>query len=100
MNEAPVTSRLTYLFVYLGLLVLLAATVGAAYLPLGVFHTVVSVGIALAKAVLVGLFFMHLRHSLGSTRVLLGVSIFLLLVLMAITMADYLTRTNGLPFIG
>jgi cytochrome c oxidase subunit 4 len=49
-------------FVWLGLLALLALTVFAAYLPLGTFNTVVALAIAATKAALVAAIFMELRE--------------------------------------
>ena len=52
-----------YIVTYLLLMVLLGLTWGAAYLPLGIFNLVISLGIACAKALLVVLVFMHVRKS-------------------------------------
>lgn len=97
MKGSTSSSFKTYLFVYLGLLLLLASTVGADFLPLGPFHEVVAVGIAIAKAVLIALFFMNLRSSGSRTIMLVLVGVLLLMVLMALTLTDYATRFNGLP---
>jgi cytochrome c oxidase subunit 4 len=99
MNNTSHSSLKTYLFVYVGLLLLLGSTVGAAYLPLGPFHLVAAVGIAIAKAILVAMFFMHLRDSKGRTQVLLLGGLLILAVLIGLTLTDYLTRVNGLPFV-
>src|SRR5262249_58344776 len=55
--------------VFVTLLVLLFATLGAAYLPLGPLHFPVAMTIAGAKAVLIVLFFMHLLFSHRLTAV-------------------------------
>lgn len=99
MSETQGPSRRTYLFVYFGLMLLLASTVGASYLPLGPFHIVAAVGIAIAKAFLVAEFFMHLRYSKGRTRMLIFGGLLILAILIGLTWTDYLTRVNGLPFI-
>lgn len=99
MNDLAHVSRRTYLFVYLGLMLLLAGTVAAALLPLGSFHLVIAVGIAIAKAVLVLLFFMHLRHMGERTIFLVSGGFLLLLILIGLTTVDYLTRSNGLPLV-
>ncbi len=95
MTSASAKARSTYVFVYLGLMLLLAGTVGAAFLPLGPFHSVVSVGIAIAKAVLVMLFFMHLRHTNNRTVLLILGGFVILLILIGLTGVDYMTRVNG-----
>jgi len=99
MNDSSHSSVKTYLFVYVGLLVLLGSTVGAAYLPLGPFHLVAAVGIAIAKAILVVLFFMHVRDSRQRTHMLLLGGLLILAILIGLTWTDYLTRVNGLPII-
>ena len=68
-----------YLLVFGALMVGTVITVAAAFVDLGVLNNVVMLGIAILKATLVVLFFMHVKYS---TR----------LIQFAITMADYLTR--------
>src|SRR5512143_3015491 len=99
MTDISNIPRRTYSLVYLALMVLLAATVGATFLPLGPFHLVISIVIAVAKAVLVMLFFMHLRHMRGRTVFLILGGCLLLLILMGLTNLDYFTRVNGLPMV-
>ena len=53
----------TNIAIFVALLILLFATVGAAYLPLESLHLPLALTIAAAKAVLIGLFFMHLYYS-------------------------------------
>ena len=71
---------------------LLAATVGAAYLNLGVFNPITAVSIAIAKALLVILFFMHVRYSDNVTRLYVAAGFFWLAILLGLTLSDYLTR--------
>ncbi|WP_218511757.1 hypothetical protein [Variovorax sp. dw_308] len=54
--------------VWLALLLLLAASLGSAYLRLGVFNTVASYGIALIKIALVVAIFMRWRRADGWSR--------------------------------
>lgn len=91
--HAPhVTSVQTYLTVFGLLLLLLLATVGAAHLPLGPLNFPVAMAIATTKAALIVLFFMHLLHS-HRLNVLVSVAAFLwLALLLAFTVADYLSR--------
>ena len=63
MAEPHVTSRKVYFLVFAALLVLTLATVLVAEVDLGVFNDVVALGIAVTKATLVLLFFMHVRYS-------------------------------------
>lgn len=90
--EHPITRVRTYLIVYLGLLVLLASTIGAAYLNLGPFNAVIALGIAVLKALLVLLFFMGLRRSPLLSKVFIGFGLVWLAILIGLTLTDYLTR--------
>lgn len=76
------------------LLVLTATTVGAAFVNLGAFNPVVALLIATIKATLVILFFMHVK---GASEKLTGTVVvsgfFFLAILLALSLADYLTRS-------
>ena len=82
----------TNIAVFIALLVLLFATVGAAYLPLGDWHFPVAMTIAAAKAVLIVLFFMHVLYSHRLTMVVSVASFLWLAIMIALTLSDYLTR--------
>ncbi len=82
----------TYVLVYVALMILLAATVGAAFVDLGPLNLVVSLLIAAAKAILIVLFFMHIRYSNRLTMLFAGIGFFWLIILFTQTLADYLTR--------
>jgi len=88
-NVTPVR---TYILVFIILLVLLVATVGAAWLPLGRFHLATALLIALIKAVLIGLYFMHIYHSPKLTWIVSTGSAFFLAILLAFVLNDYMTR--------
>jgi cytochrome c oxidase subunit 4 len=87
-----VTPVKTYINVFVILLVLLVATVGAANMPLGHFHLATAMLIAGIKAVLIGLFFMHIYHSPKLTWIVSTGSAFFLALLLAFLLNDYLTR--------
>lgn len=74
------------------LMVLTALTVFAAFNHLGVFNFPVALGIAITKATLVILFFMHAKYSSRLTQLFVGMSFFFLLILFALTLTDYLSR--------
>jgi cytochrome c oxidase subunit IV len=78
--------------VFVALLVLLLMTVGAAELPLGVWHVPIAMTIATIKAVLIVLFFMHLLHSHRLMMIVSVASFFWLAIMVLITMDDYLSR--------
>jgi cytochrome c oxidase subunit IV len=93
--QKHIIPRKTYFIVYLVLLVLLAATVGVAYIEIGTFNLVLALTIAFGKAALVVLFFMHVYYSTSLTKVFVLTAILFLILLGGLTMADYLTRTWG-----
>ncbi len=74
------------------LMVLTALTVFAAFHHLGVFNFPVAIGIAITKATLVILFFMHAKYSSRLTKLFVGMSFFFLLILFTLTLTDYLSR--------
>jgi cytochrome c oxidase subunit 4 len=82
----------TYFAIFAALLCLTGATVLVAYLPLGEWHTVLALAIAVAKATLVLLFFMHLLHSTRLTWLCIAAGVFWLGIMLTLTFSDYLTR--------
>jgi cytochrome c oxidase subunit 4 len=78
------------------LLVLTATTTGAAYLDLGVLNPIIALGIACLKAVLVILFFMHIRYSSKLMMLTVGSGFFTFIVLITMTLSDYISRNWGL----
>jgi cytochrome c oxidase subunit IV len=85
-------SEKTYFLVFGALILLTLTTTGAAYLDLGVLNTPVALTIAIAKALLVMVFFMHLRHSDYLTWVFAGAGVLWLLHLLVFLLSDYLSR--------
>jgi cytochrome c oxidase subunit 4 len=69
-----------------------ALTVAVAFIDLGALNNVLMLGIAMTKALLVILFFMHVRWSTRLTWVVAASGFFWLLILFGLTMQDYLTR--------
>jgi cytochrome c oxidase subunit 4 len=95
----PIVPRHVYYGVYAALLALTLLTVGMAYLDLGPLNIVVALSIAICKAVLVMLFFMHLRYSSHLTWIIAGAGVIWLAHLLIFTLSDYLTR-GWLPIDG
>ncbi|GJQ20350.1 MAG: oxidase [Bacteroidia bacterium] len=85
-------SRKVYVAVGLALLALFVLTVGIAYIDLGPFNIVVAMTIATLKALLVVLYFMHVRYSSRVTWVFVSASFFWLVILLVLTLSDYFTR--------
>jgi cytochrome c oxidase subunit IV len=98
MASERIGSR-TYVVVALVLLGLTGLTIGVAFLPLGPWHSAVALGIAATKAVLIGLYFMHLRFSPPMTRIAALAGLFWLAIMLAGTLDDVVTR-GWLPIPG
>jgi cytochrome c oxidase subunit 4 len=82
----------TYAAVFLALLILTATTCGVSYVNLGRLNTVVALTIAVIKASLVLLYFMHLRYSTGLNKLVGVAALFWLGIMILLTISDYLTR--------
>ncbi len=82
----------TYVGVYVVLLFFTGLTAGVAYFDLGVFNPVAAMTIAIVKALLVVLIFMHARYSPKLIWVVGGAALFWMGILFVLTMSDYLTR--------
>lgn len=93
-----VISPKTYVAIFLALMVGTALTVAAAFVDLGAMtgftalNDIVMLAIAVAKAVLVILFFMHVRYSGRLTALTVASGFVFLLILFAIVVMDYATR--------
>ncbi len=81
-----------YVAVFAALVFLTLVTVGVSYVDLGPLSVVVALTIAFTKALLVVLFFMHLRESSGVIWVVAGGGFFWLAILIGLTMSDVMTR--------
>jgi len=93
MNTPHVVSVKLYAAIFAALLLLTLSTMGMAFVDLGGdLNAVVAVAIAIVKALLVILFFMHVRYSSRLTWVFVGAGFFWLLILLTLTMTDPLTR--------
>ena len=79
---------------WLALVVLLALTTASAFVPLGSANLFISLGIALAKALVVLLFSMELKASAALVRVFAAAGFFWLMIMIALTSADYTHRTD------
>jgi cytochrome c oxidase subunit IV len=84
-----------YVSIFLALMVFTGLTVGAAFINLGPMNAVVALTIAVIKAVLVLLFFMHVRYSSKMVMVLIIAGVFWMGIMFVLTMSDYLSRLWG-----
>lgn len=91
MSHVLVSVRL-YVAVFAALIVMTGLTVWMAFLDLGTLNDIAALTIAVTKATLVVLFFMHLRYSTPLTRVVVVAGFFWLGILFTLTLSDYLSR--------
>jgi len=92
MSEHVLPIKL-YVTIWATLLCLTVITAAVAFVDLGPFNTIVALVIASVKALLVVLFFMHVKYtSEKMTKVVVVSAIFWLLTLLALSLADYTTR--------
>ena len=85
-------SMTTYWMVFAALMVLLVVTVVAAYIPLGFLNMPIAMLIASVKAVLVILFFMHVKFASRLTKVFVAATFLWLAILFVMTFGDYYSR--------
>jgi cytochrome c oxidase subunit 4 len=91
MTEHAIKKK-DYYWTFAALMALLALTVGLAYLNMGPFNIVVAMAIAVTKALLVVLFFMHAKTSDKLVWVFIAAGLTWLAILIGGTAHDVLTR--------
>lgn len=87
-----ISPKKVYYTIFGSLMVLTAITVTVAFINLGTLNFPIALGIAITKATLVILFFMHVKYSSRLTKLICGTAFFFLLVLFGLTLSDYLSR--------
>ena len=91
-----IVPRKTYYIVWALLMALMVLTAALSRVPLGEWNTVVAMVIATIKALLVLLFFMHVKYeNYKITWVAVIGGFFWLFLLLGLTMTDYLTRGSS-----
>jgi cytochrome c oxidase subunit 4 len=96
-----VTSPVTYIVIFVALLIGTALTVMARQVDLGAWNMPIAMTIAVVKTALVVLYFMHLRHAASLTWVVVLGAFLWVVVLFVLTFSDYLTRAwTGFAAIG
>ena len=90
--SAHVVPLKVYLAIFFALLVGTALTVAVAFQDLGPMNTVAALAIAGGKALLVVLWFMHVKYSSRLTWVFAAAGLAWLVLMIGLTMADFETR--------
>jgi cytochrome c oxidase subunit IV len=92
MSEHIMSSKFYYT-IWIVLLGLTGITAAVAFVDLGPLNVIVALVIATVKALLVVLFFMHVKYASEKlTKIVIVSAIFWLFLLLALSMADYATR--------
>jgi cytochrome c oxidase subunit 4 len=91
MTDHVVPTRVYYT-IFAVLMVCTAITVQIAFFDYGSLNVVVALTIAVLKATLVVLYFMHAKYSTRLTQLVIAGGLFWLVILLALTFSDYLTR--------
>ena len=95
-GEHHIVTPVQYTMVFGTLLLFTLITVGAAFIDLKWANPVVALGIACFKAVIVILFFMHAKYQSRLIKMTIGSGFFVFLVLIVMTMSDYISRSWGM----
>jgi cytochrome c oxidase subunit IV len=85
-----------YGLILLALLCLTGLTTGMAYVDLGILNPIIALAIAVIKMTLVILFFMHVKYSSRLVKLTVASGFFTFLVLITMTLSDYISRAWGL----
>jgi cytochrome c oxidase subunit 4 len=94
-SQHHIVSPVIYIIIGAALLVLTGVTVAASFVEMGVFNPIVALLIACVKAVLVVLFFMHVKYSTKLTKLTVFCGLFTFMALIGMTLADYFSRAWG-----
>ena len=81
-----------YYLVFLALAIGTVLTFVVAKIDLGFWNPIIALAIACTKATLVILFFMHIRYSSTLTKITVAAGFFWLLIMITLSLTDYLTR--------
>jgi cytochrome c oxidase subunit IV len=97
-HEVHIVPVPIYLAVFGALIILTWVTAWISTIDLGRWNIFVALAIAMFKASLVILFFMHVKYSTRLTKMIVGAGFFWLILLLFITMSDIWTRSwMGVP---
>jgi cytochrome c oxidase subunit 4 len=95
-HSEHIVSPKVYGVIFGALMLGTAITVIASYMELGIFNPIVALAIACTKAVLVILFFMHVKYSSRLTKLTVAAGFFTFIVLITMSLTDYISRAWGL----
>ena len=99
MSRITHPSKKTYYTIFTILIAMTLFTIQAAFIDLGPLNTPIALGIASFKAILVILYFMHVRYNPKLLWLFIGGAVAWLVLMILVTMSDYMSR-GWLPFPG
>ena len=88
--------KIWYYIIFSALFILTGTTVAISYVDLGAFNGAVAVTIASIKALLVMIYFMHLRHSSRLTWMYAGVAVLWVILMITGFLSDYIAQQGML----
>ena len=94
-DEHHIVKPAEYAMVFGALLLGTLLTVLAAYKDMGLFNPVIALAIACSKAVIVILFFMHVKYQSRLIKMTVASGFFTFFVLIVMTLSDYISRAWG-----
>ncbi|MFQ5737671.1 MAG: cytochrome C oxidase subunit IV family protein [Acidobacteriota bacterium] len=92
MSDHVVSIKL-YVAIFACLIALTTLTVWVAFIDLGLLNTIAALSIAVIKATLVVLYFMHVRYGNRLTWVFVSAGLIWLVILLVLLMSDYASRS-------
>jgi cytochrome c oxidase subunit 4 len=95
-SEHHIVTPANYAMVFGALLLGTLLTVLAADQDFGIMNPVIALGIATTKAVIVILFFMHVKYQSNLIKMTVASGFFTFLILITLTLSDYISRAWGL----
>ncbi|HEV8537886.1 MAG TPA: cytochrome C oxidase subunit IV family protein [Bacteroidota bacterium] len=81
-----------YILIFVTLICLTLITVDVAFYKFGWMSIYIAMAIATCKALIVVLYFMHVRYSPKLTWIFAGAGVFWLLIMFVLMVSDYVTR--------
>jgi cytochrome c oxidase subunit 4 len=94
--EHHIVTPVTYTIIFGTLLAFTGLTVGAAFVDMGILNPIVALAIASIKGTIVILFFMHVYYQSKLVKMTIVAGFFTFLVLITMTLTDYMSRAWGL----
>ncbi len=90
--EEHIVAPKVYIAVFAILIIMTATTTAVSFIDLGPWNTVAALAIAIFKASLVVLFFMHVKYGGRLTKLVIAGGLLWLAIMLALTLSDFVSR--------